>query len=339
MTKHETGPSINDAQRPSLPAGGNRLRKMKETAEAKKLEAADDAAGQAGRVVGAPKRPIVRYHGGKWKLSGWIASHFPPHRVYVEPFGGGASVLLRKPRSYAEIYNDMDGEIVNVFRVMRNRGEELRRLLELTPFSRIEFIESYELSADPLEQARRTILRSFQGFGSASVCGETSGFRSNSNRSGTTPAHDWRNYPGNIPDFVERLRGVVIEQRDAVEVMLRHDGPDTLHYVDPPYVHSTRGGKTRGSVTRKTYKHEMDDAAHRELSGILHEMRGTVVLSGYRCSLYDEMYSDWRRVDRAAHADGAKDRIESLWLSRQPIQADIWGANAVLSGAKHGDKP
>ncbi len=113
-----------------------------------------------------PTRPIVRYHGGKWMLAQWIIAQFPAHRVYVEPFGGGGSVLLRKPRSYAEIYNDLDGEIVNLFLMARDHGEELRRALELTPFARVEFMESYEPSENPIEQARRTVARSFMGFGS-----------------------------------------------------------------------------------------------------------------------------------------------------------------------------
>ena len=108
-------------------------------------------------------------------------------------------MLMRKPRSYAEVYNDLDGEIVNVFRVVRYRGDELRRALELTPFAREEFLLSYEPSDDPVEQARRTIARSFMGFGSAAACGEVSGFRANSNRLGTTPAQDWRNYPDSLP--------------------------------------------------------------------------------------------------------------------------------------------
>lgn len=127
------------------------------------------------RTERAPRRPVLRYHGGKWRLAPWICAHFPAHRLYVEPFGGAASVLLRKPRSYGEIYNDLDGEIVNVFRVLRDNGHALRAALELTPFAREEFAESYMPHSDPIEQARRTIVRSFQGFGSAAVCGE--GFR------------------------------------------------------------------------------------------------------------------------------------------------------------------
>lgn len=253
------------------------------------------------------KRPILRWHGGKWLLANWIISHLPKHRVYVEPFGGAASVLLRKPRSYAEIYNDMDGEVVNLFRVARDRGDELRRALELTPFARDEFEESYYESADPLEQARRTIARSFMGFGS-NAHNKATGFRSNSNRSGTTPAHDWRNYPQAFGDVIDRLRGVCIENRDAASVMLAHDGDETVHYVDPPYVASTRD---KGS----DYRHEMTDSDHKELAGLLCELRGKVVLSGYRSELYDALYGDWRRVDRRAHADGALDRVECLWFS------------------------
>lgn len=258
-------------------------------------------------------RPIVRYHGGKFLLAPWIISHFPKHRIYIEPFGGGGSVLLRKPRSHAEIYNYLDGEIVNVFRMVRDRSEELMRVLELTPFAREEFIISYDPSDDSLEQARRTIARSFMGFGSAAICGESSGFRANSNKSGTTPAHDWRNYPGSLPAIIERLRGVVIENKDASQVMQQHDGPDTLHYIDPPYPHDTRTRGDKNSV--KMYKHEMTDDQHRELAMALKLLQGMVVLSGYRCPMYDELYADWPRIDRNAHADGARDRVESLWLS------------------------
>ncbi|HYN54380.1 MAG TPA: DNA adenine methylase [Methylotenera sp.] len=157
------------------------------------------------------KRPLVRYHGGKWKLAPWLISFFPEHRTYVEAYGGGGSVLIRKERSYAEIYNDLDSEIVNLFKVARENGLELLEQCELTPFSREEFNLSYEPAAEPLEQARRTLVRSFMGFGSASVSKQKSGFRANSNRSGTTPAHDWANYPDAFRNVITRLQGVVID--------------------------------------------------------------------------------------------------------------------------------
>ena len=253
-------------------------------------------------------RPLVRYHGGKWMLAPWIIAHFPPHRCYVEPFGGGGSVLLRKPRAYAEVYNDLGGEIVNLFRVAREDGERLAMLCELTPFARTEFAGSYEPDADPLEQARRTLVRSFMGFGSNGLHQKT-GFRANSNRSGTTPAHDWMNYPDALRVTIQRLRGVVIENRDAMACMKQHDTPDTLHYADPPYVFSTR------SDDKADYPHEMTDDQHADFARDLKDLKGMVIVSGYRSDHYDTLFKGWRRVDKAARADGAAKRIESLWLS------------------------
>jgi len=260
------------------------------------------------------KRPILQYHGGKWKLAEWVISHLPQHRVYVEPFGGAASVLLKKPRSYSEVYNDMDGEIVNLFRVVRDHGDAFLRSLELTPFARDEFDTSFERSGEPVEQARRTVMRSFMGFGSSmnrmTSAGDMmrTGFRANCNRSGTTPAQQWRSYPDALPQLIERLRGVVVENRDACEVMLTHDAEEAVHYVDPPYVSTTRDGGA-------DYRHEMDDAAHEKLAEVLHGLRGAVVLSGYSSPLYDKLYRDWRRVSRMALADRAMSRTEVLWLS------------------------
>lgn len=263
-------------------------------------------------IAQIPRRPLVRYHGGKWRLAPWIIQHLPAHRVYVEPFGGGGSVLLRKPRSYAEIYNDLDGEIVNLFRQARDNGDALTRAVELTPFARAEFTEAYAPHGDLLEQAKRTLIRSFMGFGADAVTGKASGFRANSRRTGTIPAHDWMNFPANMREVVQRLRGVVIENRDAMDVMRAHDCDEAVHYVDPPYVHSTRSGHRPSH----TYRYELSDPQHRELAAGLRKLRGAVLLSGYRSPLYDELYGDWRRFDKNTHADGARERVESLWLSR-----------------------
>lgn len=261
-----------------------------------------------------PNRPIVRYHGGKWILAPWIIGYFPSHRCYVEPFGGGGSVLIRKPRSYAEVYNDLDGEIVNLFRVARDQGPALKAVLEMTPFSRVDFRQSYEPSSDAIEQARRTVVRSFMGFGSNSH-NKNTGFRSNSNRSGTTPAHDWKNYPECLSAIVERLRGVVIENKDACEIMATHDAETTLHYVDPPYVPDTRdkGGD---------YRHEMTPDQHRDLAAFLPTLKGAVIVSGYPSPLYDEIFAGWERVERKALADGAKERTEVLWLRN--VKTDLF---------------
>lgn len=257
-----------------------------------------------------PRRPILRYHGGKWRLATWIIAHFPRHRVYSECYGGGASVLLRKPRSYAEVYNDLDGEVVNVFRVMRDRPRELVRAVAWTAYARDEYRLAFELAEDPLEQARRTIVRSFMGFGSNSIQRSVkSGFRANANRNGTTPAHDWANYPSHARVIARRLFGVTIEHRAAAEVIAQQDGPETLHYVDPPYVHTTR------STPGKGYAHEMTDEQHVTLADQLHQVKGMVVLSGYHSTLYDGLYRGWQRVERAARGDGACERTEVLWIN------------------------
>ncbi len=274
-------------------------------------------------TVQTPSRPVMRYLGGKFGsrgcLADWIVRHLPPHRVYVEPFGGAASVLLRKPRAYSEVYNDLNEDVVNVFRVLRDplQAEQLRAQLELTPFSRQEFDAARVEGDDPVERARRTIFRSFAGFGSASANIEyVTGFRANSNRSGTTPAHDWRSFPDVVPQFVERLRGVVVECRDALEVMRHQDSSETLHYVDPPYLRATRQqGITRPGKPRQEYTHEYTDAQHEQLADALHELQGMVVLSGYPSAMYDQLYQGWERIDRASFADGARPRTECLWLN------------------------
>ena len=266
-------------------------------------------------------RPIVRYHGGKWMLAPWIISHFPPHRVYVEPFGGGGSVLLRKERSYAEVYNDLDSEMVNLFTVAREHGDRLIELLELTPFSRHDFKQAYESTEDPIEKAQRTIIKAFMGFGSNAIHRVT-GFRANNNRAGTTPAHDWSNYPDCLRSIVARLKGVVIENKDAMDIIRQQDSLETLFYVDPPYVMGSR------TDDKADYAFEMTDAQHQDLADLLHSVTGMVVLSGYPSDLYLDLYPDWERVECTALADGASKRTEVLWLNpatMDALNADLFG--------------
>lgn len=274
--------------------------------------------------MSGPPRPILRWHGGKFALAPWIISHFGKHRVYVEPFGGVWSVGFRKPRAEAEVWNDLDGELVNLFAVLRDpaRASRLTAALRLTPFARQEFNAAYQPARSGVERARRLIVRSFMGHGSDGASGKyRTGFRANSNRSGSTPAVDWVNLPDSLDIATDRLRGVVIESRPAIDVMARHDSAQTLHYVDPPYLHETRTRAHRRADNGGVYRHELTDDDHAQLLAFLRTLKGMVVLSGYPAPLYDQALPDWRRIERAALADGALPRTEVLWLNPAAAKA------------------
>jgi DNA adenine methylase len=260
-------------------------------------------------------RPALRYHGGKFRLAPWILQFFPPHACYVEPFGGAAGVLLQKPRCYAEVYNDLDGDIVNFFRVLRDPllRADLIEACRLTPYAREEFDEAYEATDDPLERARRTAVRAAMGFGSAGATKAATGFRTDTRRKYGTAQHNWAAYPDAIGAIGERFTGVLIENRDAVDVMQAHDGPDALHFVDPPYVHETRTMRNKGG-----YRHELDDAGHRQLLAAVKSVDGMVVLCGYATELYDLELEGWARHETKARISGGRGtslRTEVVWLN------------------------
>lgn len=263
-------------------------------------------------------RPVLRYHGGKFRLAPWILGFFPRHATYVEPFGGAASVLMQKPRVGAECYNDLDGEIVRIFRILRDpvQALELQRRVALTPFARDEFDWSYEPAVDDLDAAHKLIVRSFMGHGSDSATrGCRTGFRSKLTDGRVLPAYEWATWSDTIPAFTRRLAGVLIENRDGLDVIQRMDHVDTLYFVDPPYVHSTRSALAGRSAKTHGYRHEMTDECHRRLAGVLHAVKGMVVLTGYPSELYDELFADWERFERRAMADSAKARTEVAWLN------------------------
>ncbi len=261
--------------------------------------------------------PALRYHGAKFRLAPWVLQHFPEHRCYVEPFGGAAGVLLQKTRAYAEVYNDLDDDIANFFRVLRDPGqsERLIQLLQLTPYARAEFDLSYQDSDEPVERARRTAVRACMGYGSAGATKGVTGFRIDTARQYGTAQGLWSRYPGQLPAVVERLQGVLIENRPAIDVMQQHDTPDTLHFVDPPYVLGTRSLR---NVAQGCYRHEMTDEQHLELLAVLRSLQGMVVLSGYPSELYERELADWQIHTTGARISagrGTAVKTEVLWLN------------------------
>lgn len=264
----------------------------------------------------------MRYHGGKWRLADWIIGFFPSHFTYVEPFGGAAGVLMRKPRSSAEVYNDLDDEIVNIFEVLRDKESslELQMACALTPYARREFERAYLGQDDdaltPVERARRTLFRAFAGYGSAGATKGKTGFRSYAgDKRSSSPAMDWAHYPAHIARFSDRLQGVTIESRPALEIIRQYDAESTLFYVDPPYMHDTRsicGGRY--------YRHEMDTDDHVALLNTLLEIKGMIILSGYASDVYDEklLSGGWLRFDKHTQANGKRgsvQRKESVWIN------------------------
>lgn len=256
-------------------------------------------------------RPVLKYHGGKWRVADWVLAHLPPHHTYVEPFGGAGSVLLRKAPSPIEVYNDLDDDVVRLFRVLRDpaQAEELRRVVELTPWSRAEFHSCWERpeGLTDVELCRRLLVRSFQAVG-AKRARSRNGWRARADH--VSPTGAWRSWPEQIPRYVERLRAVLIESVPAARLFPLYDSAQTAWFVDPPYLHATRAWDHRS-----IYAHELTFDDHVALLEQLQGLDGAVLLAGYRSELYDDTLTSWRRVDVRARAQGNQPRVESMWLN------------------------
>lgn len=237
--------------------------------------------------------------------------------VTVEPFCGAASVLLRKPPSKNEILNDLDGRIVNVFRVLRDPAQaaELEKLLLYTPYSSEEYEEARQPANDPVEDARRMMVLGFQSHGNTGTSGKRSGWRRGIRAASPNSANEWRDLHQQVQRWAHRLRGCYIENDDALSVIRRWDSRKTLFYIDPPYLAEVR------ALGGKAYKHEMDEEQHVELASLLQEIEGMAVVSGYRTCLYDRLYKEWRRIDRKALCDKGRIATESIWLSPSVVSA------------------
>ncbi|GAB3868602.1 DNA adenine methylase [Nocardioides maradonensis] len=268
-----------------------------------------------------PVTPLVPYHGGKGRLAPWIASLLPPHRVYVEPFAGSAAVLLAKAPAIHEVLNDIDGNAVAFYRVLRDQPEELERVCRLTPYSREEFARA-DLAEDglsDLERARRWWVRTNQSFAHT---GSTRTGWSTSIKRGSNNARTVLNRIDRFEAAARRLGTVTLESMDAVELIERYSVSDGVIYADPPYLVTTRTTMTKRPMG--DYVHEFaSEEDHRRLAKALQASCSTVLLSGYHSPLYDELYADWHRTERRVLRRTSNGRsaaqvhtVEVIWSNR-----------------------
>lgn len=261
-------------------------------------------------------RTVIKYPGSKWALADWIIGLMPAHRCYVEPFFGSGAVFFRKEPSRSEFINDLDGEVVNLFRCIRDRTEELERAVALTPYSRAEYQAVLAVRGEPPPDTEGTpdvgralafLVQHWQGHGFRTCCG--SGWKNDvAGREYAYAVRHWNRLPAWIANLVGRLKQAQIECRPAVELIRRVNRPEVLIYADPPYLPSTRRMK-------KQYSHEMTGADHAELLEALTAHRGPVMLSGYDNALYDDALKGWDKLRRAAVAQGGQRRVETLWCN------------------------
>lgn len=260
-------------------------------------------------------RPPVKWHGGKRYLAARIVAHFPKHRIYLEPFGGGASVLLNKPPAQVETYNDIDLRISRLFRVLRDQGDEFLQKARLTLYSQVEFQGSlvYPEAATDLEMALLDFVRWRQSFGGKAQNWSYTTSRARGGMAGDV--NGWWTAIEQLPEVIDRIKRVQIICQSAFEAIPRFDHSDGLIYCDPPYVHSTREKNSR-----QIYHAEMADDEHRELAKLLGICKAKIVVSGYPSDLYRELYKKWRleTFDIANHAAGGKQKgreVECIWMN------------------------
>lgn len=265
------------------------------------------------------------WYGGKFSHLDWLLPLLPQTTHYCEPFGGSAAVLINRPPSPVETYNDLDGEVANFFRVLRDQKDALIEAVGLTPFSREEFERAI---ADPvqglsdLERARRFYVRARQvrtGLAQTASSGRWAHCLLTSRAGMAGAVSRWLGAVEDLPAIAQRLLRVQIEHDTATNVIRRYDSPETLFYCDPPYPHDSRGDA-------KAYKYEMTDADHRELAAVLHHVQGKVALSSYHSRLMDSLFSDWDCIEapeKTIHST-KQQRTEVLWVNYPPEGGGSW---------------
>ncbi len=260
-------------------------------------------------------KTVLKYPGAKNRIANWICEYLPPHEVYLEPYFGSGAVFFNKIPAKIETLNDLDGNVINYFRVVRDQVHELVAQLEMTPYGRDEYYAACEIFPEDsdIERARKFAVRCWQGFGCSNLY--RNGFRSSQQSRSPHITKEWRGLPERLLEASERLKNAQIENIPAVEVIKRYNTPDVFLYVDPPYLHGTR--------KNYLYRYEMEDAEHVELLKLLAEHPGKVLLSGYDSDLYNDMLPGWRKVEKKTQAEAGIPRVETLWMNYEIGQVEL----------------
>lgn len=250
---------------------------------------------------------LLNYPGAKWGMAQEICALMPPHRSYLEPFFGSGAVLFNKSPSAIETVNDIDGDIVNFFTVLRDQPEELARLIDLTPYARDVFDDAHHnRGSEPLDRAYRFAIRSKMGHGFKTY--QKTGFKIDRYARERSYCVDcWNSLPEGLRNAAGRLKEVQIENRPALDIIRRFNFENVLIYADPPYLLDTRGGKQ--------YRYEMDEQDHLDLLAALLQHKGQVILSGYPHEMYDRELKGWSRIERKSYNQNADQRTEVLWCN------------------------
>lgn len=254
-------------------------------------------------------KAILKYPGGKWRIAEWIINQFPAHKVYCEPFFGSGGVFFNKAPSAIETINDIDGNVVNLFKVCRERPAELASVLALTPWARDEYKNCYDMTVgDEVERARRTVVRFHQSFGTSNS--SRASWRNVQTAGGPRVAEQWKQLPEIVFSVCERMKDAQIENIDAFTLIERYNNPETLLYIDPPYLQSLR--------KRNLYKHEMKDSRHIELLELLKASKSKICLSAYDSELYNDMLEGWYSLEKETIAQKGLPRTEKLYMNYAP---------------------
>lgn len=259
----------------------------------------------------------MKYPGSKWSIANWIINFFPEHHSYLEPFFGSGAVLFNKQRSNIETVNDLDGRVVNLFECIKSDPEKLARLIYLTPYSREVYEKAYqENPEDKFEAALNFYIRLNMGHGFRTT-GEKVGWKNDvQGRERAYAAKNWCDLPEMLMEAAERLRGVQIENRPAIELMDRFNYKNVLVYLDPPYMPEVRHGKQ--------YKCEMfDHESHEEILEAAKAHKGPVLISGYDTELYNDMLRGWHKEETTSYSQVCSKKREILWMNYDPPKKQL----------------